>query len=280
MKTSAGIYFKDSYELKVMSYELKTQGKNSELQTPNSKLLLLAYCLLPIAFCLSSCTAARYETVPMTPSVMPPEKKVEKEQESQRFEAFKGDRRIIVASWYGPDFHGRPTSSGELFNMYALTCAHKEYPFGTKLKVINPQNNKDVECIVNDRGPFIPGRDLDLSYAAAKKIDLIGPGTGNVIVEPVGRDLRYVKYVRYGASSGTLTIQVGSFRDESNAKRLKMALDLNYKNVYIMEADVGGAKYYRVRVGKFNNRVAAQKIGNALANEGYNVLITKFEQQI
>ncbi len=89
-----------------------------------------------------------------------------------------------------------------------------------------------------------------------------------------------MKYVRYEAFSGTLTIQVGSFRDEDNARRLKTALELNHKNVYIMEANVGGAKYYRVRIGKFNSKVDAQKIGNALANEGYNVLITKFEQQI
>lgn len=265
MKTSAGIYSKDKGQ--------RAKGKRRRVAN-------LAYCLLPIAFYLSSCTAARYETVLVTPSATPPEKKVEKEQETQGFEAFKGDRKKVVASWYGPDFHGRPTSSGELFNMYALTCAHREYPFGTKLKVVNLQNNKDVECVVNDRGPFIPGRDLDLSYAAAKKIDLVGPGTGAVMVEPLGRDLRYVKYVRYGVSSGTLTIQVGSFKDESNAKRLKSALELNHKNVYIMEANVAGAKYYRVRIGKFNNKVDAQKIGNALANEGYNVLITKFEQQI
>lgn len=270
MKTSADTYCKKS--------KVKSQKSDENKALCGNKSV---FCLLCSVFCLLfSCTAARYETISVTPSATPPEKKVEKKQEPQGFEAFKGDRERIVASWYGPDFHGRPTSSGELFNMYALTCAHKEYPFGTKLKVVNPQNNKEVECVVNDRGPFIPGRDLDLSYAAAKKIDLVGPGTGAVIIEPLGRDLRYVKYVRYEVSSGTLTIQVGSFKDESNAKRLKSALELNHKNVYLMEANVGGVKYYRVRIGKFNNKVDAQKIGNALANEGYNVLITRFEQQI
>lgn len=253
MKTSAGIYFKVN-----------------------------AYCVLLISFCLASCTVARYETVAVEqPSGKTVEKPLEKKQQpSTVFQEFRGERRSVVASWYGPEFHGRPTSSGEMFNMYALTCAHKEYPFGTKLKVINTKNNKEVECIVNDRGPFVEGRDLDLSYAAAKRIDLVGPGTGTVMIEPVGRDLRYVKYVRYGVSEGILTIQVGSFRDESNAKRLKMALELKYKNVYIMEVNVGSAKYYRVRVGKFSNKTDAQKMGNALADEGYNVLITKFEQQI
>ncbi|MFZ6016669.1 MAG: septal ring lytic transglycosylase RlpA family protein [Nitrospirota bacterium] len=71
-----------------------------------------------------------------------------------------------MASWYVPDFHGRPTSSGELFNMYAFTCAHREHPFGTRLKVTSISNNKTVSCVINDRGPFVSGRDLDLSYAA------------------------------------------------------------------------------------------------------------------
>ncbi len=188
---------------------------------------------------------------------------------------------MAVASWYGPDFHGKPTSSGEYYNMYALTCAHKDYPFGTRLRVVNVKNGKEVECIVNDRGPFVPGRDLDLSYAAAKKIDLIGPGTSTVMIEPVGRDMRYVKYIRYsGALDSAVTIQIGSFRDESSAKRQKMALELKYSKVYIMRADVGGATYYRVRIGKFLTKSEAVIVGKALVDEGYNVLITRFEQQI
>jgi rare lipoprotein A len=284
MKTSAGIFFN------------WRRAKGERRKTAN-----LAFYLLPFAICLSSCSIARYE-VSKEPVQQPVEKKVETVTEKlvekqaekpaakpvekkqplvfQEYKESKGERKKIVASWYGSDFHGRPTSSGELFNMHALTCAHKEYPFGTKLKVVNPKNDKEVECTVNDRGPFIPGRDLDLSYASAKKIDLVGPGTGHVMIEPLGRDLRYVKYIRYGATEGALTIQVGSFRDEANAKRLKMALEINHQNVYMIEANVGGSKYYRVRIGKFNNRADAHKTGSALAEEGYNVLITKFEQQI
>jgi rare lipoprotein A len=269
MKTSADIYSKG-----------KGQRANGKGQKTIKSLcsMLYALCLLFLA----SCTAARYETVPVKPSDTTVEKSDEKpaEKEQHIFIKFRGDRKHVVASWYGPNFHGKPTSSGELFNMYALTCAHKEYPFGTKLKVVNTNNSKEVECVVNDRGPFIPGRDLDLSYAAAKRIDLIGPGTDTVMIEPIGRDLRYVKYIRYGSSAGTLTIQIGSFRDESNAKRLKTALELNYKNVYIMEANVGGIKYYRVRLGKFPSKDEAVKTGKSLADEGYSVLITKFEQQI
>src|SRR5512135_1694305 len=106
----------------------------------------------------------------------------------------------IVASWYGPDFQGRPTSSGEIFDMYSKTCAHRVYPFGTRLKVTNIANKKTVECIVNDRGPFVDGRDLDLSYAAAKEIGVIGPGTGRVRVEVNGRDSSYIRKVRVQSS--------------------------------------------------------------------------------
>ncbi len=237
------------------------------------RFFLFSACLF-LFFLLASC-AARQAVSPEPPPV------VLSQPQLQPMQEMKGEQRTVLASWYGPDFHGKPTSSGEMFNMYALTCAHRDYPFGTRLRVINTRNSKEVECTVNDRGPFVAGRDLDLSYAAAKKIDLIGPGTAAVLIEPVGRDMRYVKYVRYSGRLGqVVTIQVGSFRDETFAKRLKTALELRYSNVYIMQADVGGVKHYRVRIGKFRTRDEAAASGKALADEGYNVLITKFEQQI
>ncbi|MFZ5996854.1 MAG: septal ring lytic transglycosylase RlpA family protein [Nitrospirota bacterium] len=272
MKTSADTFCKKA--------ESRRQNPEDRSQTSSF------FYALPSIFCLlllASCAATRYEVTADQKAFTPvgqPQEQTNRKERSSGFQEMKGSRRQCVASWYGPDFHGRPTSSGELFNMHALTCAHREYPFGTKLKVLNPKNNKVVECTVNDRGPFIAGRELDLSYAAARRIDLIGPGTQTVFIEPVGRDMRYAKYIRYGVLDATLTLQIGSFRDEFNAKRLKMALELKYKNVYIMEANVGGAKYYRVRLGKFNSKADAVNIGKSLADEGFNVLITKFEQQI
>ena len=90
-----------------------------------------------------------------------------------------------VASWYGKKFNGKSTASGERFDMYEMTCAHKTLPFGTKLRVTNPENNKWVIVTVNDRGPFIPGRDLDLSYGAAKKIGIVKQGVERVKIEHV-----------------------------------------------------------------------------------------------
>ena len=93
----------------------------------------------------------------------------------------------VVASWYGKKFNGRPTASGEKFDMYGMTCAHRTLAFGTKLRITNPDNKKSVIVRVNDRGPFIRGRDLDLSYGAAKEIGIVQKGVGRVMLEHVPR---------------------------------------------------------------------------------------------
>jgi rare lipoprotein A len=164
--------------------------------------------------------------------------------------------------------------------MYAMTCAHKTYSFGTRLNVTNVSNKKTVTCLVNDRGPFVKGRDIDLSYAAAKEIGLIGVGVGKVKIAYAGRDTSYVKEVRYQTNAGTTTIQVGSFREFSNAKRLQKALELRYSLVYITEASLDGERYYRVRVGKFSDRDQVLDFARTLANEGYDTLITRYDKAI
>jgi rare lipoprotein A len=184
---------------------------------------------------------------------------------------------FLVASWYGPDFQGRPTSSGETFDMNALTCAHKEYPFGTRLKVTNTSNNKSVECIVNDRGPFIKGRDIDLSYAAARQIDLIAPGIASVQIEIQGRDTSYIRTVKVQSTDkrGPFAIQVGAFSDSVNAVRLKVSLRPKYANAHIQETEVKGATWYRVRVGNFDQFSQAMETAEQLGQEGYPALIVK-----
>ena len=205
-------------------------------------------------FLLSSCASAHYETT--------------------------AKPRHAVASWYGPDFHGRPTASGEIYNMNAFTCAHKEYPFGTRLKITYLSNDKTTSCLVNDRGPFVDGRDIDLSYAAARDLGLIPAGTGAVRIEYLGRDNSYRKEVRDISSTDLVTIQVGSFKEFANATRLKMSLELQYDKIYITEADINGNKHYRVRVGTFRIRDEALHLAKALADEGYDTLITNYEEKL
>ncbi len=182
-----------------------------------------------------------------------------------------------VASWYGREFQGRPTSSGEIFDMYKKTCAHREYAFGTRMRVTNPANGKSVECVVNDRGPFVAGRDIDLSFAAAREIELIGSGTSRVFFEVTGRDVSYIRSVevRADARSGPFTIQVGSFTDAQNAVRMKAALDLKYRDVSVQEADVRGTIYYRVRVGIFGSLTEASTYAKQLGQEGYTPFVIK-----
>lgn len=92
-----------------------------------------------------------------------------------------------VASWYGHKFHGRPTASGEVYNMYDLTAAHKTLPLGTFVKVTNRENQREVVVRINDRGPFIDDRVIDLSLAAAKKLAMVRPGTAAVSISVIGK---------------------------------------------------------------------------------------------
>ena len=87
------------------------------------------------------------------------------------------------ASWYGPRFHGRVTASGEVYDMFALTAAHRELPFGSALRVVDPRNGRSVVVRINDRGPFIGGRVLDLSFAAAQELDMVHAGLARVEME-------------------------------------------------------------------------------------------------
>lgn len=253
--------------------------RSAEAQKCRSKncipaFVLLLFCSIALSF-VASCASVRYESYPQaireSPKASAPDVSVPKS-------------KYIVASWYGSDFHGKPTSSGELYNMYTKTCAHKEYPFGTRLKVTNISNDRSVECTVNDRGPFIAGRDLDLSYACAKEIGLIGSGTGKVRIEYLGRDARYVKEVRYSparaGSEGPFTIQVGSYKDMSNASRMKTALEFKYSRVYITRAEVNDSAYFRVNIGKFSAKDDAYRVAKTLADEGYNVLVKHYEERI
>jgi rare lipoprotein A len=122
-----------------------------------------------------------------------------------------------IASWYGEKFHGRRTSNGEIFDMRKLTCAHKSLPFGTILLVTNLDNDKSVLVKVNDRGPFVRGRIIDLSKAAAIEIGLLKTGTARVKIEILGKNQNII-----GISN--VSIQVASFRDESNAKKMQEKL--------------------------------------------------------
>jgi len=174
------------------------------------------------------------------------------------------------ASWYGKKFHGRKTANGETYNMYAMTAAHKTLPLGTYVRVHNLTNNKTIEVRVNDRGPFVRGRIIDLSYTAAKKLEIVGPGTAPVEVVALGKASKTSStakrsYVPVDYYQGNFTIQVGAFSDRSNAERLRGKLDQKYKNAHIATYNDGYTTFYRVRVGKFST------LGQAEESEGHMI---------
>ena len=102
---------------------------------------------------------------------------------AEKIELQVGDKLKFVCSYYGKKFHGRPTSNGEIYDMHKFTAAHKTLPFQTKLRVTNPDNGKSVVVRINDRGPFVAGRDLDLSQAAARQIEMIAHGVKELEIE-------------------------------------------------------------------------------------------------
>ncbi len=168
-------------------------------------------------------------------------------------EIVQGERGI--ASWYGHPYHGRPTASGEIYNMYDMTAAHRTLPFGTRVDVHDLENGHEVTVRINDRGPFVAGRIIDLSYAAAQAMRM--PSTAQVRLEILGLGAG-------GGIPGIFAVQVGAFRDRSNAERLKERIESQFGPVIIQDFDRGDGVFYRVRVGRESTEDAAGALAQNL----------------
>ncbi|MDR2799802.1 MAG: septal ring lytic transglycosylase RlpA family protein [Desulfovibrio sp.] len=127
-----------------------------------------------------------------------------------------GYREEGIASWYGKDFHGKTTANGERYDMYGTTAAHKLLPFGTRVKVTNTRNGRSIIVRINDRGPFVANRVIDLTHTGAKNLDMLASGTAPVRLEAIGT----VKGLSRDNLAGTFYIQVGAFGSRENADRL------------------------------------------------------------
>ncbi|MBW1894527.1 MAG: septal ring lytic transglycosylase RlpA family protein [Deltaproteobacteria bacterium] len=189
-------------------------------------------------------------------------------------------RQTGIASWYGKKFHGRKTANGEIYDMYAMTAAHKTLPLGTWVRVYNKKNGKEAVLRVNDRGPFIQGRIIDLSYTAAKKLEVVAEGTAPVEVVALGeasekksRPGTPVTYKPTNFYTGNFTFQVGAFKDRNNAIRLKQKLDEVYQNAHITTWNNGDDTFYRVRVGKYASLKKIAKDENILIQNGFKDVI-------
>ncbi len=193
-------------------------------------------------------------------------------------EPMRGNSQEGMASWYGKEFNGRPTASGETFDMYALTAAHRTLPLGTTIRVTNLDNGKEAIITVNDRGPFVKGRILDCSYGSAKELGYAGAGLARVRIEVVKEGKERVRYapppgevLAAGTDptrpvlDGTFTVQVGAFAVEQNALRLRDKLQKQFGDAYVIRF----REFYRVRVGHVPGEQTADALQSRLKEAGY-----------
>ena len=174
-----------------------------------------------------------------------------------------------IASWYGPGFHGKPTASGTVYDQNDLTAAHQTLPLGTRIMVTNLNNGSAMEVTVTDRGPFAKGRIIDLSYAAARSLGMIGPGTIPVRIEVIESPYR-IQTIR---SSLDYTLQLGSFSRRENAQQLREQLVQSYPDVTVVPLQVKDGTYYRVQLGTFTDRALAEEQARQLVKLGFPVII-------
>ena len=213
--------------------------------------------------------AKRATNVPETPA--PPAVSPSKRNKPAPTPAPPGYVEEGNASWYGVPFHGRRASNGEIYDMYKLTAAHRTLPFETMVRVTNLNNGKFTVVRITDRGPFVDNRIIDLSLAAAREVDSVGPGVVPVRVE--------VLSARVDPTSGFFTVQVGAFRDRANAERLHDRLSTSYSPIFIQQYDSPDGVFYRVRVGRISGEDAARQFGEQLRDrEGFTPFVTRLDE--
>ncbi len=182
-----------------------------------------------------------------------------------------------IASWYGKKFHGRKTSNGETYNMYAMTAAHKTLPIPSYLQVTNLDNGKRVVVRVNDRGPFHGDRIIDLSYAAASKLGFASRGTGKVEIralEPGQRiDTTIVASAQpSGVTHNQLFLQMGSFIDRNSAESLRAQLALsNVTQASVLRTEVDRKNIYAIRIGPIASIEEADTLASHIHDMGMGV---------
>ncbi len=191
-----------------------------------------------------------------------------------------GYRQEGIASWYGKDFHGKKTSCGETYNMYGISAAHKILPMGTDVEVRNLENGRSIRLTINDRGPFVAGRIIDLSYGAAKALGMVGPGTTKVEVVAIGTaaprqstgDILAMNAMPpEDLDRGKFSIQVGAFGSRENALKLASALNRTYTNAQILPcySPRNQQTLYRVVVGQCTSLKTAESYESALKSRGF-----------
>ena len=171
-----------------------------------------------------------------------------------------------LASYYAEPYHGRRTASGEIFDTYqGMTAAHRTLPFNTMVRVTNKSNGREVDVRINDRGPFVDGRVIDLSLRAARQIDLVRPGVAPVKLKVVSQRIAGTP-PRSTPLGPVFAVQVGAFETQRAAEDLKQKLEKKYPSVTVQEFS-GEKTLYRVRIGREPDVHSAEKLATQLRKD-------------
>ncbi len=194
----------------------------------------------------------------------------------------QGFRQSGLASWYGQKFHGRKTSNGEVYDMYAMTAAHKTLPLGVSVRVTHLGNGRTIVVRVNDRGPFVGARIIDLSYAAANQLGMVDAGTAQVQVEALGYQGTSAGHVSYrepvNYDAGSFAVQIGAFSVAANASRLATSMRERHGKAEVQTAMIDGRQLYRVRVGAFSSLEKAELAAVDFSGHGFpNSFVIAFD---
>lgn len=242
---------------------------NSQTQGRSSTFVLL---LLASSLLLSSCGLARTGTLPPDRSDIPEtETGPSAEMELERFEV--GARiQEGIASWYGPDFQGKLTANGEIYDMDDLTAAHRTLPFNTVVRVTNLSNGRSVIVRINDRGPYVGDRVIDLSRRAAREIDMLDAGIGRVAIHLEQTGDRYVTR-SHASNRESFTVQLASFDSREQAERESQ----NISGSEVVRVQVAGETYYRVYFGTYTRPEDAERELRQLRRRGHGGFVKQRE---
>ncbi|MFW6307823.1 MAG: septal ring lytic transglycosylase RlpA family protein [Campylobacterales bacterium] len=248
---------------------------------------LILVALAMLLFLTGCSTKSRYKYAPTTTgSTTPPPQEVMKKKYShptmRPYQVFGkwytpttvsvGEEYEGIASWYGPKFHGKLTSNGETYDMHKKTAAHKTFPMNTIVKVVNKNNGKSTVVRINDRGPFVGDRIIDLSNASAKEIDMVGAGTAPVHLTILGFDgqIETLSAPNRTIELDDFDVQIGAFRLQEGAQRYAKAHE-NYKGRYksiVKKGQHQGAPIYRVWLSGFESEQEARDFIDSREFEG------------
>ncbi|MGH9630578.1 MAG: septal ring lytic transglycosylase RlpA family protein [Bryobacteraceae bacterium] len=177
-----------------------------------------------------------------------------------------------IASWYGHPYHGRRAANGEIYDMEKLTAAHRTLPFETWVRVKNLSNGKTVDLRIQDRGPFVRGRIIDLSKAGARKIDMIGPGTTRVRLTVIAPP----KHIR--ESKELYAVQVGAFRERSRAEWIRDSMRARYGDARMVLRE-GNPSVWRVLVGDEHSEQEANLLARRIRRDGSRALVVRVDER-